>query len=146
MGDPQVERWQQRGTIFMWQDKNPSYPEWNITADDNACDALLDLFDRMENGLYSSKKELRLTVPVKTAHALRPFRTGTHLTIKYPKGRIEDDHWVLEQNGQRLVLNVGLERLRELRDAIVDMKEGGGDYLIGGDQARMWIWWFVREG
>jgi len=45
MGDPDVERWRQRGTIVMWMNRRGSRRGWNIAADNPASDALLDLFD-----------------------------------------------------------------------------------------------------
>jgi hypothetical protein len=145
MSDPLVERWRQRGDIFMWKSKSPRWPEWNITASDLACDTLNDLFDRMENGQYSSKKELLLAKPAIMPHCSGPFRLATHWTIKYPKGTVPDGEWVFQEQGSQLFLVLGLSRLRELREAIADMNKGGGDYSIGGDENRLWIWWYFRE-
>ena len=149
MGDPNVERWRQRGTIAMWMNRrDPRRSEWNIAADDAACDGLLQLFDLMENGEWSSKKELRLTKPVKTPDhgGDFPFRSAKQLTIKYPKDRVSNNHWQFTENGRKLLLEIGLTRLQELREAITDMKTGGGDYLIGDrDNNPLWIWWWIND-
>ncbi len=149
MGDPYVVRWRQRGDVSMWQNKDPRDPHWNLTADDPGCDALLDLLDRMERGQWPSNKQILLRKPVITADhgGDMPFQSATHLTIKYPKERVPDDHWVLREECRQLFLEIGLSSLRELRDAVVDLKNGGGDYMIGHDDSPLWIWWYVdRHG
>ncbi len=148
MGDPNVERWHQHGTIVMWMNRRDSRREWNIAADDAACDALLQLFYLMENGEWSGKKELHLTKPMKTPdHGGNfPFRSATQLTIKYPKDRVPEDHWQFTETDRKLLLEIGLARLQELRDAINDMKQGGGDYLIGDRENNpLWIWWWIND-
>ena len=147
MGDPNVERWRQRGTIAMWMNRH-RHREWNIVADDDACDGLVQLLDLMEIGEWSSKRELRLTKPVKTPDhgGVFPFRSATQLTIKYPKDRVPDDHWHFTENDRQLLLEIGLTRLQEMRDAIKDMKKGGGDYCIGDqDSNPLWIWWWIKD-
>ena len=145
MADPKVEHWRQRGTICMWQSRRPA-GAWNLTASDAACDALCELLDLMRDAQWSSKKELELKKAKVTAgHEGEPHRSATQLTIKYPKDRVPDDHWALQEQEttRKLLLEVGAARLQELRDAVTDLKTGGGDYSIGGDQARLWIWWFL---
>ena len=148
MSDPHVDKWKPRGTVSMWLNRLlQKFDGWNITADDVACDALLELFDRMENAKWPAKKRMPLVkLRVTADHGGRHrFRSATHLTIKYPKDRVADEQWTLEERDRELFLSVGLSRLRELRDAIVDMKQGGGDYCIGGDEHPLWIWWFVER-
>ena len=46
MSDPCVDRWTQHGTVALWQDpRDRLHEDWNMTADDAACDALLDLHE-----------------------------------------------------------------------------------------------------
>ena len=147
MGDLDVARWRQRGAVSMWKNRDPRNPHWNLTADERGCAALLDLLDRMEGGQWSSKKRMSLRKPVITADhgGDRPFRSARHLTIKYPKDRVPDDHWDLREEKRQLLLEVGLLSLRELREAVVDLKSGGGDYAIGGDYSPLWIWWYCDD-
>ena len=146
MGDPNVERWRQRGRICLWKNKVTD-AQWNMTADDPACDGLTDLFDRMERGQYSSQKQLSLVKPTITADhgGRRRFKAARQLTIKYPKERVTDGHWLLEQHDRDLLLVVGLSRLHELRDAVADIRAGGGDYAIGDDESPIWVWWWVEQ-
>ena len=147
MSDPHVEKWKPRGTVSMWLCCQDKLDGWSITADDAACDALLDLFDRMENAQWPGKKRMPLVKLRRAANVVGWIRNrwATHLTVKYPKDRVADEHWALEEQDRELFLTVGLSRLRELREAIADVKQGGGDYCIGSDENRLWIWWFVEN-
>lgn len=131
----------------MWQNRNPRDRHWNLTADGPGCDALLDLLDRMEGGQWPSKKQILLRKPVITADhgGDMRFRSATHLTIKYPKERVPDDHWDLREEDRQLLLEVGLSSLRELREAVTDLNNGGGDYTIGSDESPLWIWWYCDD-
>jgi hypothetical protein len=145
MSDPTVERWRQAGLISMWKSKNPRWDRWNLTADDAACAGLVELLDRMENAQWPSKKELELIRPGVTADNGGKFRAATCLTLKYAKGRVPEDHWVLEEPERAsILLEVGLAYLRELREAIADIRQGGGDYCIGADGNELWVWWYLK--
>lgn len=67
------------------------------------------------------------------------------MTISYRKALVPAEYWLLEEHDGGVVLTLGLSRLRELRDAMIDMKRGGGDYAIGGDEGCLWIWWHCEQ-
>ena len=152
MGDPLVSKWLQRGNLAMWicgsnYSDMPEKHEWNIAADEEACDAMFELLDLMENGLYSSKKELLLSQPEITATSYpgSKHKAAASLTIKYPKGRIDDDHWELCKNGRDLILTIGLSKFEVLRKILFDMKNYNGDYCIKENGKPLWVWWWVDE-
>jgi hypothetical protein len=147
MSDPNVDRWRQLGTLYLLQTKHPRMCEWAMMADDPACDAMLDLLNRMKSARWPSKRTLSAVKPTRPPDhgGDYAFRGATEFTIIYRKGTVANDHWLLEERDRGIVLSVGLSRLHELRDAITDMKRGGGDFAIGGDKGRLWIWAYMQQ-
>lgn len=143
MGDPQVERWRQQGRVYMWKNWHQPGEPWNLTADGEGCDALLELLDLMNRGKEPSKKTLVLGKPERPPDfgGERPFFAARQVTIKYPKGAVNDDHWQLREAGPSLVLVIGRSRLEELRTAIAALQGGSrGDDAIGSEDAPLRIW------
>ena len=118
-----------------------------MMADESACEAMLDLLDRMEHAPWPSKKALAVEKPTLTPDrgADEGFRGTTMLTLSYRKGIAPDDYWLLEERDGRIDLTLGLKRLKDMRDAILGMQRGGGDYAIGGESDRLWIWWHIPQ-
>lgn len=145
MSDPNVDRWHRQGRVCMWKHWQ-RHTDWNLAADEIACDALLDLLDRMENAKWPSQKSLHLvqTTMTATGGAERKAKFAKELTVKYRKGIVPDDFWELSDTDGVVTLVMGLTHLRALRDAVADMKKGGGDYSIGDDGAPLWVWWFLE--
>lgn len=145
MSDPGVNRWKPRGRICVWKHQQ-RHVDWNIAADDAACDSLLDLLDRMNAAKWPSQRALALVKPERTATnaPVRQAVFASELILKNRKGSGPDDFWLLEAKGTTVTLTVGPSRLQQLRDAVTDMKNGGGDYAIGCEQSPLWVWWFVE--
>jgi hypothetical protein len=107
MSDPAVNRWKQRGRICLWKHQQ-RHTNWNLAADDVACESLLDLLDRMKAGRWPSQKSVALVKPERTAtHAPdRPALFATELILKYRKGEIAADFWMLESTGANTVMAI----------------------------------------
>lgn len=146
MSEPSVDAWRPRGVVSLWGKKHRRR-DWNLTADDAGCDALIELCERMAAGRRPSKQRLPLVRPSITADdgGARPFSAASHWTIQYPKKAVAADHWELTDQNAEVLLVVGAARLEELRQAVVDLRGGGGDYRIGGDESPLWIWWYVES-
>lgn len=153
MSDPQVDKWKQAGTVACWRyrDNARSYPGWHIAADREACVALLSLIDLMEAAPFSSSSSIRLTAPTEHILSVPNNRRGAgrwtavrSLSLRYPKGTVNPDHWELERDGDRLMLSVGEAKLRELRSGVEDMMVGKGDWGIGESDEEMLSFWWVR--
>lgn len=146
MSDPKVDRWKQRGRICVWKHKQ-RHVDWNLSADEVGCEALLALITLMETSRCPSRKTLSLVKPQNTATGVNGWGRASFASqfiLKYPKSQVPETHWEIVEDGSIVTLAVGLSQLHRLRVAILDMKNGGGDYSIGSDQAPLWIWWFVE--
>lgn len=144
MSEPSVARWKQRGRVCAWKHKQ-RHTDWNLAADETACEALLDLFDGMKHGRWRSQASLALITPLRTATGAPQRRAifASALVVKHSKSADSDDLWSLEETGSTLKITAGAARLQQLRDSVSDVKDGGGDYSIGSKAAPLWIWWFV---
>jgi hypothetical protein len=145
MSDPHVDRWRQKGRVSAWKHKQ-RHVDWNITADADGCEALLDLLGRMKNGSWPSQKVITLCESRRTASGVPEFPAtfASELVLKYPKSAGADDYWSLEETESGLKIILGLYRLEQLCAAVADIRDGGGDYSIGNDDGPLWVWWFCN--
>ena len=157
MSDPTVEKWNQKGQIWIWRyvDSSRNYKGLHLTADPVACKTLRELFKLMENAQWPSTKELKIsenefvdpTGNNRKLSLLKSFR------IKYRKGQVSDDYWNLELDSNRnnYILSIGKKKLKELDAGISDIERGHGDYAIGPednekwDEMCLWFWWYVTK-
>lgn len=104
---------------------------------------MVELLGLMENARWSSKVIVELTALTATANGDGAnFHFAKTAILAFPKGRVPDMHWKLTNNEQ-LSLEIGLQRLIEFRSAIVDIRDGNGDYSVGDESAGLWVWWWI---
>lgn len=151
MGNPQVDRWRQRGRILVWTHVMGFDPfEWNFSADNAACDALVELLDLMERSKWSCKKAIKLKSAKRTSLATEAphlrMKQRLCLILKYlPRDQVAEDHWLTKVNPDSFEIHFGASSLVRFRDAIVDIKAGNGDYAIGNDEYPLWMWWYCVQ-
>ena len=156
MSDPTVEKWKQKGQIWIWRypGRSKHYEGLHFTADSVACKSLKDLFHIMKVAKWPSTKVLRISKKEfidTTGNNIRLSVIET-LKLKYRKGLISGDHWHMEwdSNRKNYILTIGEEKLNEIDKGIVDITKGYGDYAIGPknnkewDQMCLWFWWHVN--
>ncbi len=144
MPDENVDKWKQEGRLYLWRytENTRNYPGWHLTADDACCHSLADLIERMLSARWSSQKPLVLTPPTKEVLRVPNNRGGearwkspAGLILKYPKGKVGDEHIALETNIDTIILSVGKLKLELLRRVCAKSSEGrrrlfyrGGEY------------------
>ena len=158
--DPAVVQWRRRGQVFVWhyREGTHNYPGWHMTADSEACTSLLELIDLMQAARWPSRKSVAISSPTERVLRVPNNRGGMArcaapkiLMLDYDKDQPDPNHWSLELQGDTLVLMVGPAKLSELRQGIVDIAAGKGDYAIDsadtGDDSDtcLWFWW-LPEG
>ena len=150
MPDINVERWKQEGHFYLWkyEENTRNYPGWHMHADKEGCCGLTELIDRMLESQWGSQKILDVTPP--TARVLSvPNNRGREarwivaqfLVLKYPKGKVEDEHFIFEKQANGVVLSVSQQMLEQLREGIIGIPHDKGDYAIGDRHNRLWFWW-----
>ena len=143
MPDPAVSRWKQNGLAAFWRE--PKSDHWNLTADDECCRSLIELIDLMQNAQWSSRAQVSLTMPDRTANGdVAGAKFAKSIEICYPKDQVGREHWEIRSD-QNLSLEIGFDRLFELRSVVNDIRVGNGDYSIGSDANPLWVWWWVNS-
>jgi len=145
MANPNVERWRQRGNVAMWRNRDSPDSRWNFSADQSGCESLENLFGLMQTAKWPSKSSIVLTSPTVTANGGGDnLRFAETVNLTFPAGRVPDDHWQLTHDEQPTI-TLGHQRLAEFRAAVVDIGSGNGDYTIGNETDRLWVWWWVAN-
>jgi hypothetical protein len=142
MSDPLVARWKQRGNISLWRVKERPGKGWNFSGDAEGCSALAELLALMETAEFGSRKTLALVKADTTPDHGGAYtnRFAKALTVSYPKDRVPADHWVLTHAEGEVKIELGSEWLTQLREGIAHLPLTHGDFAIGGDDARLWLW------
>jgi hypothetical protein len=149
--DESIERWKQKGRLAVWMNPRTKDESWNLTADSLGATSLLELIALMESAESPSRRTLKVTQPNFTPdHGGRwKIRVGESLRLVHDRDEFEPDRFILtEPESKKLQLELGTNWLPALRDAIVDIERGGGDYRIGNDKKgsdRLWVWWTSNE-
>ena len=157
MSDPTVEKWNQKGQIWVWRypDRSKYYEGLHFTADSTACKSLRELFQLMKSAKWPSTKILQISKKEfidTTGNNIRLSVLDT-LKLKYRKDQIPTDQWLLEwdSNRKNYSLTIGNEKLEEIDKGILDIEKGNGDYAIGPtndkewDEMCLWFWWHVTK-
>lgn len=138
----------QNGSIYFWKYKTDGWlgSEWHFTADSAGCDFLTNLFDRMRRSEFPCESVIQ-TSPV-TQKILRipnydsPFKDMTELRFTYhPSGSHYYD-WLIVDNKSSVEIVFGKAMLAEWDRAVLDVKNGRGNYSIGlNEDHTVFVWW-----
>ena len=156
MSDRNVQRWRQRGAVFLWRyrDEPRNYPGWHLSADPAGSESLLELFRLMRDAAHSSEQRISISDPTARVLSVPNYtRGGDHWQsarrwhVVYPKGRASVDEWKLVFAGSELRLSIGERYLLSLIQGVEDLAAGRGDYAISGEDADspdcLWFWWWI---
>jgi hypothetical protein len=97
---------------------------------------------------WGSQKSLVVTPPTKEVLSVPNNRGGeagwkapADVTLKYPKGRVGDEYFSLEESGDGIILSAGREKLKLLKECVLKIPQGEGDYSIKVGETELWFWW-----
>jgi hypothetical protein len=150
----EVERWRQAGRVFLWtyRTTRPRHSGWNLTADNQACAALLELSAAMRQLDRGSHRTINLTPP--DADVLSVPNFGVDVARSGPDALVlayapDFDDLLLTRQDQRMTLRFGAARAGEIVAAIQDISAGRGDYPLhpnaGDGDDGVWIWWLPHR-
>ena len=66
------------------------------------------------------------------------------LLLKLPKGKVDDDYFSLEENGNIVILSAGSRKLELLKECVLKIPKGEGDYSIKVGDRHLWFWWMLK--
>lgn len=130
-----------------------------MTADEEGCLSLLDLFERMEEDECSSERTICITPP-KLHILMAPgnqegyakWKAPERLKIRYRKDSPSKAAWHIEEIVEsKVLLSLGKTYIDKLRKGIQAIMKGEGDYSIGtwehslnSVKMRLWFWWMLK--
>lgn len=150
MSDEIVKHWKQNGSLYLWRylENTRNYPGWHLSANNLFCESFTDLFKKMLSAKWSSQKLLLITPPnekilrVPNNHGGKArWYSAKSLLLNYPKNKVDDDYFSLEEIEGKITIYVGTRKLELLNDCISNISKGKGDYSIESDDSQLWFWW-----
>jgi len=143
-----VNEWKQGGEIYLWRylGRSRNFLGWHITGTKEGCLSLVELLDRFEFEGERRHRTIQLSQPSTDQLAVpnnanADWTSAQKLKIEYHPGSSE---WRFPKDSNPAVLQIGQEWLEELRNGLLGIPEGKGDYSIGTDKdasQRLWFWW-----
>src|SRR5687768_2685000 len=150
-----IEKLPVSGHIYIWKyiDNERNYPGWNITMDDLANQGVINLLDLMDQCEWSTNKTITTSQPTSREIDVANNRQGHSRWIARPKitfslvTKKPANHWLTTETSDELEISFGREKLRELREAIVQIPNAKGDYSIADeyDESIVTFWWRLRK-
>jgi hypothetical protein len=134
----------QRGAVFLWRyrENRRNYPGWNIAADDQGCEWLLELLERLREAGSELAISLRVARPTESVLGVPKNMNGKarwssreSLSVRLAPRRLPEDTWTLKADSVSVTITAGRKKLDELRRAVADMRAGEGDYAVGPARA-----------
>lgn len=143
------------GQVFIWKylDNSSNYPGWNFTADNAACKELAHLFDMMSESEWPLRKTIQTSAPMETELTVPNNQNGnakwlTKSAITFCiKPALPEYYLSINEMPDSIEINLGRQMLHKLKEAIVSIASGNGDFSIS-DETRKFIltfWWNLRK-
>lgn len=137
--------WQQHGTVSLWsyRDNRRNYPGWHIGADAAGCASLLALLDALEVDGAGATRTLQLSPPSPAQLAVPNNRDARWDAPTSLRLTVDEDvaFWQWEVDGARATLRLGKAAMAALRQGVLDIAAGRGDYSVGQGAQALWFWW-----
>lgn len=142
--------WKQSGTVSLWHytENERNYPGWHLTADAAGCASLVALIDALAADGISASRTVDITPPSKAQLGVPNNKSGLAAWRAPSKFRISFSatpaEWLFPLDLDPAVVTVGSDWLAPLREGILGIPRGHGDYSIGPagkGNSRLWFWW-----
>ena|SRR5690606_2625984 len=140
--------WKQSGRISLWRytENERNFPGWHLNADAAGCQSLLALLDALAADGTGSRT-VTVTAPTKAQLSVPNNKDGLAAWMAPDKLRVTFSptahEWSFPSQLDPAVITVGSAWLAQLRDGIVGIPTGRGDYSIGDRKGGLplWFWW-----
>jgi hypothetical protein len=139
--------WTQSGVVALWhyEESNRNYLGWHLTADGRGCASLCELIDAMVADGSGATRRITITAPPRAMLAVPNCPQGKPIspqTLRLSVHRSKNE-WRFSSDAISAEIRLGETWLHRLRQGIVGIHQGDGDYSIGAgskDQ-KLWFWW-----
>ena len=158
MSDP-INAWRQAGDIHLWRyrPEKRGLEGWHLTADKDGLNSVIALAELLLAATHPAKRTLRLTKPSQQA-INTPFRAlGGRKVIAPCSLQLAvhtngaEDHWELNEEGDRAQLRLGRQSVVAVLDALRDLRDRKLDDFSIGPQCgepspNIWFWnWQIHS-
>ncbi|MFN3538103.1 MAG: hypothetical protein ACK4Y4_11705 [Brevundimonas sp.] len=133
-----IRRWRPKGVIHFWFEADKRQGDgWHLAADAQACHDLDELVELGKASPYPA----RFSIPLGNVTGA-VGKAPSKLLIAY-NASWSPDHWIIKQNGDEVLWELGATSFECLRGVAADLRRGKLDYALGGNEAdqRVWLWW-----
>jgi len=150
-----IEKHKISGQVFIWKysGNTRNYSGWNFTVDKLACQELSSLFDMMNDCEWSTSKTVQTSKPMQTEIAVpnNQNRSNTKWLTKPAivfcvNFNLPAYHWSINETPDSLQINFGKQMLQKLKEAIIKMSNGNGDFSLSDENQEniLTFWWNLR--
>lgn len=130
-----VYQWKLAGQLYLWHyvPRVKGLLGWHLSADNKACESMVDLLDRMLAVAEKSEKRIPVGVPARMfVGAGNPWQPISEFLLQYPVGEVEDDYWHMKQAGEKtLALTIGRGKLIEFKKSLSELPQWKDDFALG---------------
>ena len=150
-----IEKLRVSGGVYIWKyaDSERNYPGWNLTVDLVASRELTQLFDLMDQCEWSTSKKIFTSLPTDDEVSVPNNRNGNAKWTTKPEITLSTrttenpDYWVIREKQKNLEIHFGKQKLKKLKEAIISIPKGKGDFSISddSDENTLTFWWRVRK-
>ena len=138
--------------IYLWRYKENkrNYPGYHLTADTVGCDLLIHLAEELEKSESAITHEIELS-PVNEKILAVPNNTRGNKTVVSFKfwnlvciPTVKKAHFVYDDLYPTCTLELSPQQAGCIAEGVRDIKNGRGDYCIGGKNDHLlWFWWLT---
>lgn len=142
-----VAEWVEDGKVWVWcyENAEPDWRGWHMTADPSGCRSIRNLLDRM-NGCDACSRQIALQ-PVPD-NLLQNVGHTQSIAPQLPNIEIQFTPDVMGMSVQKSVgkleLKIGNARIRKLAAAFAQVEIGHGDFTLATEFDRFFFWWPPR--
>jgi hypothetical protein len=118
MGDVRVDRWRQRGLVYLWRyrDRPKNYPGWHLAADSLGNESLRDLMDLMQKSPYATECAVSITPATHAVLAVPNYWRGQAQAavtwrIKTLTGEEHASEWRIDFEDGQVLHTIGSQNL-----------------------------------
>jgi hypothetical protein len=139
-----------RGSLHLWKylEQQSNYPGFNLTADKDGCDSMIELLTCFKNVDHKPTKTitLNLTTPeiARVGTTKSKFKTFSTLTLNLIDK--EENIWIVEEQPYgEIKISFSRFYLSELVNAIERVRVHEGDFSIADKKRKniLYFWWYL---
>lgn len=134
----------QSGELFLWryEPENKNYAGWHCSGSQCGSAWMIGFIDFVAAEHTSFTKSIALSRPTAEQYAVPNCKAtpiaAEKLSLSFYPDELE--HWHITFENGNVHLSLGSEGLKSLRQGMLDILNGYGDYRVGKKGSGLWFW------